>query len=125
MAVVQWEHLVAAEEAVVVMVNMHSILDGYFTQLKDIGYVSNDNLMKIMLLSLINDYGHEMIECNPSYRNILQTIVGKIEGSSCLFQVGVCNDELQPIAIPPQYIQNLDDNMSSITRTDIDNLMRQ
>ena len=73
-----------------------------------------------------------MIECNPSYRNILQTIVGKIEGSSCLFQVGVCNDELfnidneqQAIAIPTQYIQNLDDNMSSITRTDIDNLMRQ
>ena len=132
MVAVQWGHIAVVEEVVVVMVNMHSILDGYFTQLKNTGYVSNKDLMKVMLLSLINDYGHEMIECNSSYRGILQTIVGKIEGSSCLFPIGICSDELfsiddelQPIAIPTQYIQNLDDNMSSITRTDIDNLMRQ
>ena len=111
MVAVQWGHIAVVEEVVVVMVNMHSILDGYFTQLKNTGYVSNKNLMKVMLLSLINDYGHEMIECNSSYRGILQTIVGKIEGSSCLFPIGVCNDELfsiddesQPIAIPTQYI---------------------
>jgi hypothetical protein len=111
MVVVQWGHIAVVEEVVVVMVNMHSILDGYFTQLKNTGYVSNKDLIKVMLLSLINDYGHEMIECNPSYKSILQTIVGKIEGSSCLFRIGICSnelfsidDELQPIAIPTQYI---------------------
>ena len=130
---IQWGHIAVVEEVVVVMVNMHSILDGYFTQLKNTGYVSNKELMKVMLLSLINDYGREMIGCNSSYKDILQTIVGKIEGSSCLFPIGVCNDdlfsiddELQPIAIPTQYIQNLDNNgMSSITKTDIDNLVKQ
>jgi hypothetical protein len=34
MVVVQWGHL-AVEEAVVVMVDIHSILDNYFMSLKD------------------------------------------------------------------------------------------
>lgn len=86
--------------------------------------------MKVMLLSLIDDYGREMMECNPSYREVLQRLVGSIEGSSCLFGIGVCNDELfdidnkYAIPIPTQYIQNIDNenSMSSITIADIDNL---
>ena len=48
-----------------VMVDLHNSLDVFFNHLENTGSVSDKTLMKLMTLSLIDDYKDEMVACNP------------------------------------------------------------
>lgn len=56
------------------MVDLHNILDTVFVHLENTGSISNTNLMKIVTLSLINDYKDEMIACNVSWKRTLNDL---------------------------------------------------
>lgn len=47
------------------MVDLHNSLDVFFNHLENTGSVSDKTLMKLMTLSLIDDYKDEMVACNP------------------------------------------------------------
>lgn len=67
------------------MVDLHNSLDMFFTHLENTGSVSDKNLMKMMTLSLIDDYRTEMEACNSSWKRILDDIEFSFKGTSCMF----------------------------------------
>lgn len=60
------------------MADLHNILDAMFMRLENTGSISNTNLMKVVTLSLINDYKDEMIACNESWRRILNDLENQL-----------------------------------------------
>lgn len=68
------------------MVNIHDTIDQFFMHLENTGSISDSNLVKITLLSLIDDYYSEIIACNPKWKDIIDEIIMSFRGTSCLFK---------------------------------------
>lgn len=68
------------------MVDLHNSLDVFFNHLENTGSMSDKTLMKLMTLSLINDYKDEMVACNPQWKRTLEDIESSFMGTSCLFK---------------------------------------
>lgn len=66
------------------MVDLHTVMDNLFVRLENTGSLGNTDLMKIVTLSLIDDYRDEMEQCDPSWRRILNDIEASFAGTSCL-----------------------------------------
>lgn len=47
---------------------MDDVLRRFFVHLEHTGSVSNRNLASVMIMSLIDDYGDEMVQCNGSWK---------------------------------------------------------
>lgn len=86
----------------------------------------------MVTLTLIDDYGLEMIGCNQSYERVLNDILDQITGSSCLFRVGSWDGERYDIGtgsakeiVPPSFIVDNNDScdINVITCDDITNLI--
>lgn len=69
------------------MVDLHNSLDVFFNHLGNTGSMPDKTLMKLMTLSLINDYKDEMVACNPSWKRTLEDIESSFMGTSCLFKI--------------------------------------
>jgi hypothetical protein len=82
----QWGHL-AVEEAVVVMVDIHSILDNYFMSLKDFGYVNKNETLKVLVAYLIDDEYDNIVNCNEEYKKVLDRMRIILGNSSCIFSL--------------------------------------
>lgn len=79
--------LLLQEEAVVVMGEIHNILDNYFESLRDYGYVNNQQLLRVVLAVLIDDEYDSMVACNEKYRAVLNRLKVLLGNSSCIFEL--------------------------------------
>ena len=81
----QHRHKKEGEDATAMDEWTHQVLDNYFMQLADNGYLNENETLKVMLVALIDDEYQEMAKCNPTYKTILDRILLNFGNSSCIF----------------------------------------
>ena len=66
------------------MVECGNVFKRFFTHLENTGSVSDPDFVKVMVLSLIDDYGDEIVQCNPCWERVLDDIAFSFRGTSCI-----------------------------------------
>lgn len=113
------------------METLDNVFNKFFTRVGNVGIVPNSDIVKMTILSLVDDYGEEMVRCDGSYKRKLDDMIFDITGSSCLFGVGCCGDTRYDIgggggtnSIPSGCVINDDgcDDVEVATDDEIDGL---